>query len=91
VEKTYQPIACRLHDEYELAVLRRAALDLSWRSEAGEACSDRLVPEDVFTRQGAEFLAGRTTDGILHEIRLDRIISAHRVATGEPLGSLSEN
>ena len=91
MESPYQPIACRLHDDYELAVLRRAVLDLSWQGEAGEVCSVRLVPEDVFTRQGAEYLAGRTAEGTPHEIRLDRILSACRVATGEPLGMASKN
>jgi Rho-binding antiterminator len=88
-DNPYQPIPCALHESYELAVLRRVAIDLSWRSADNFIQRARLVPEDVFTREGAEYLLAIALDGDRHLIRLDRILNAVWAATGEVLPGLA--
>ena len=81
----YHPIACGLHENYQYAVLRRAWLDLTWRSAQGEETRGRLLPLDVYTGQGAEYLKARAEDGTLYEIRLDRIQQACWAEGGQSL------
>lgn len=72
----YQPIACVAHERLEFAVLRRQRLNLVWRDEAGETQADTVLPIDVATQEGAEWLSFRRPDGRQGRIRLDRIVSA---------------
>lgn len=74
----YQPIDCAVHDELEsLATLRQTAR-IAYRGEGGDLreLEDRI--EDIYARDGAEYL--RTASG--EEIRLDRL---ERVE-GKPIG-----
>jgi len=73
----YKPIACSLHSEYELAIMQRLQLRLSWIDAHGQEHIGNLLPLDLYTRDRAEYLAARNSDGHQHEIRLDRIISSH--------------
>ncbi|HHQ41082.1 MAG TPA: transcriptional antiterminator, Rof [Chromatiales bacterium] len=75
-EDRYRPIPCELHSRYELAVLRRRALTLAWRDPAGATHLERVLPLDVRTRAGAEYLLVRRADGRELEVRLDRILHA---------------
>ena len=69
----YQPISCGLHSEYELLAMRRARVSLVHRDDQGvEHCLQGRV-EDVFTRQGAEYLRLKLEDGETRDLRLDRI------------------
>ena len=72
----YQPIACVAHERLEFAVLRRQRLNLVWRDEAGETRADTVLPVDVETQAGAEWLSIQYGDGQRERIRLDRIVSA---------------
>jgi Rho-binding antiterminator len=72
----YQPIACAAHERLEVAVLRRQRLNLAWRTEAGEERVETVLPVDVATRAGAEWLTVKLVDGQAEVIRLDRILSA---------------
>ncbi len=74
----YSPVACAFHESLEFAVLRRQRLDLDWKAEGGEF-SERVLPVDVATRDGAEWLTVVRIDGRQERIRLDRIVAA-RVA-----------
>ena len=69
----YQPISCGLHSEYERLAMSREEVSLSHVDEQG--CESRLRGrvEDVFTRQGAEYLRLRLADGEIRDLRLDRI------------------
>lgn len=70
----YVPIACAAHERLEFAVLRRRRLRLTWLREDGQAeCSELVLPLDVATRAGAEWLSVRRQDGASEEVRLDRI------------------
>lgn len=73
----YVPIACMEHERLEFAVLRRQRLHLEYRDEESGLTISRIVlPTDVETRDGAEWLSFRTEDRVEVEIRLDRIVSA---------------
>jgi Rho-binding antiterminator len=72
----YQPIACADHERLEFAVLRRQHLDLVWRTEAGVEQRETVLPIDVATRAGAEWLTVQHGEGQTEVIRLDRILSS---------------
>ncbi len=71
----YTPIDCGLHSEYEVAILHRRKLRMSWRSEQGDQVQV-LLPKDLQTRNGEEFLIAEAADGELLRLRLDRITHA---------------
>ena len=68
----YTPVACVLHERLEYAVLRRLALHVRWTDDCGSRAA-RVQPLDVKTRDGAEWLTLRRPDGMVVEVRLDRI------------------
>jgi Rho-binding antiterminator len=70
----YKPIDCSLYSAYELAIMHRTRLQLSWRDAAGSPRIGVLLPLDLRTRQGEEFLVAIDHLGAEREIRLDRII-----------------
>lgn len=71
----YRPVPCARHSEYELAALRGEWLNLSWQSD-GQIRHACLQPQDLETRDGAEYLLARDRQGHAHRIRLDRIREA---------------
>lgn len=75
----YIPIDCSRYSEFELAIMHRTRLRLSWRDAAGNLHLETLLPTDLRTRRGAEYLVVASTTGREQEIRLDRII------TGKPV------
>jgi Rho-binding antiterminator len=68
----YRPISCALHSEYEVAILHRAKLHLTWCAD-NVVYNQRVLPLDLRTRNGEEFLICRTENGEPREIRLDTI------------------
>ena len=74
----YQPIDCGLHSEYELAIMHRTPLVLSWRGTDGLDHLETLLPKDLETCRGEEFLVLLNAAGEQLKVRLDRIVSAHR-------------
>jgi Rho-binding antiterminator len=73
----YQPIACDIYTRYEMAVMHRTKLTLCWRGNDGLAHLETLLPEDLETRNGEEFLVARTVAGARLRLRLDRIMGMH--------------
>lgn len=72
----YIPIACAEHERLEFAVLRRIKLRLVWLAESdGKEYSDVVLPLDVATRDGAEWLTIRRSGGETERVRLDHIRS----------------
>jgi len=70
----YQPIACALHDEYELAIMHKKILSLKWLDDNGNEHQERVLPADIIARDGAEYLlVKRPGDEAQLFIRLDRI------------------
>jgi len=72
----YTPIDCRLYSEYELAIMHGKRLRVSWRDAEGPPRMEVLVPVDLRTRQGEEFLVAIDSRGAEREIRLDRILGS---------------
>jgi transcriptional antiterminator Rof (Rho-off) len=84
-EQDYMPIACALHEHYQYAVMKSALLDLRWLTQGGLVRQARVLPRDVYTREGAEYLCVETREGEAIEIRLDRIAQAYWAADGTNL------
>jgi transcriptional antiterminator Rof (Rho-off) len=72
----YTPIDCSLYSEYELSIMHRTRLQVSWRDAQGVSRIEVLVPVDLRTRQGEEFLVAIDPLGTEREIRLDRILAS---------------
>jgi Rho-binding antiterminator len=70
----YKPIDCGLYSEYEVAILHRDRLRLSWRDSKENVHIEVFTPNDLRTHQGEEFLVVIGQDGRQQEIRLDRIL-----------------
>jgi Rho-binding antiterminator len=79
----YAPVACAFHESLEFAVLRRIRLHLVYRGQDGVQ-EVQVMPTDVATRDGAEWLSYRLDTGDIGVVRLDRIVSAEplKAATG---------
>ncbi len=67
-DSDYRPISCVEHERLELAVLGRRWLDLQV-----DGMALRLLPLDVYTRDGAEWLRAQTPEGETRTLRLDRL------------------
>lgn len=80
MEQEYLPISCMQHERLEFSVLRRIPLLLKYRVE-GDNRVEKVMPLDVATRNGAEWLKFRREDGNVEEIRLDRILSVEEVSS----------
>lgn len=80
MEEEYLPISCMQHERLEFSVLRRIPLLLKYRAEDDNRM-ERVMPLDVATRTGAEWLKFSREDGSVEEIRLDRIVSFEEVSS----------
>ena len=69
----YKPIACALHDEYEIAIMRRQKLNITWFDDNGCSHGSLVLPVDTRVENGEEFLIVEDEDGERLMIRLDRI------------------
>lgn len=67
-ETPYRPIACADHERLEFAALTRQWLDVRV-----DGVPVRLMPLDVYTRDGAEWLKAQNDSGEAVLLRLDRI------------------
>ena len=75
IEFPYQPISCELHSEYELAIMHKNTLCLTWRKDGEVVTETNIIPVDVQTKNKAEYLVvKRTEQDNLFSIRLDYII-----------------
>ena len=71
----YQPISCALHSEYELAIMHKNTLCLTWRKDGEVVTKENIIPVDVQTKNKAEYLVVKTSElNKLFSIRLDFII-----------------
>lgn len=68
----YRPIACADHERLEFAALTRQWLDVN--VTAGDhAGRHHVLPRDVYTRDGAEWLLAETGSGEKLTVRLDSL------------------
>jgi len=66
----YRAIACSDHERLEFAALKRQWLDVNVTT-GDRAGAQRLLPLDVYTREGAEWLLAETASGEQLTLRLD--------------------
>lgn len=72
MNQEYRPISCVDHERLEFAVLRKQWLEIEVL--AGEhAGLRRLLPLDVYAREGMEWLEAQTETGEKLVLRLDRL------------------
>ena len=71
----YRPVDCGLHSRFELAVMRGRALTLGWRQPDGSLRREPILPLDLVTRDGAEYLL-MEAGGERLQLRLDRIVDS---------------
>jgi Rho-binding antiterminator len=67
-DSPYAPIPCAQHERLEFAALKRQWLDVKV-----DGAAQRLLPLDVYTREGAEWLRAETDRGEEITLRLDRL------------------
>ncbi len=68
----YQPIACADHERLEYAALTRQWLNVTINA-GGQQGHIRLLPLDVYTRDGAEWLQAEMESGERRVLRLDEL------------------
>lgn len=74
MNKHYKPIACSLHDEYEIAIMHRKYLNIKWfDDDTGVNYTDKVLPIDLLVKNKEEFLVVNTQDNRELCIRLDKI------------------
>ena len=73
MRKPYKPIACALHDEYEIAIMQKKYILLKWLDNSGEYHKVNVLPKDIRVRNREEFLIAVTPDKEELCIRLDEI------------------
>jgi Rho-binding antiterminator len=81
----YTPVDCGLYSEYELAILHHRRLRIYWHEPDGRAHIGVLMPVDLSTRGGEEFLVLERGDGERTELRLDRIARAEPAWNRDPV------
>jgi Rho-binding antiterminator len=79
MNKDYTPIACGLYSEYELLIMHREPLRLSYLGARNRSRIETLTPIDLRTRRKAEYLIARNPNGICRVLRLDRIRAFDRM------------
>lgn len=75
----YTPIDCRTYGEFERAIIARQPLRINWRDADGMDHLEILMPLDLETCQGEEFLHARNDRGDRLRLRLDLIRHASTV------------
>jgi len=70
---SYKPIACSLHDEYEIAIMQRKTLKIQWHDDNGVSDTGEVLPVDIRVQDRQEFLVAKTKENKTLTIRLDRI------------------
>ena len=69
----YKPIACSLHDEYEIAIMHKKYLNIKWVDHNGIYQTDKVLPKDILVKDGEEFLVANASDKKELFIRLDKM------------------
>lgn len=72
-EDSYKPVSCDLHSQYELAIMHKNKLQLSWLANGGTVAESNISPLDIQTKNKAEYLIAVTATNKNLCIRLDHI------------------
>ena len=73
MNQAYQPIACALHDKYEIAIMFKTHINIRWQDDKGGEHTEQVLPVDLLVKNGEEFLVAMGVDNQERCIRLDRI------------------
>ncbi len=68
----YQPISCINHERLEFAVMKKQWLEIEVLS-GEKAGTQRLLPLDVYAKEGVEWLEAKNESGEKLVLRLDQI------------------
>lgn len=70
---SYIPITCSLHDEYEIAIMKKNRISIKWIDANGGVHNKNVLPIDLRAKNREEFLV--VLDQAHNEkcIRLDRV------------------
>lgn len=71
---SYQPISCDLHSQYELAIMHKSKLELTWLDKGERVTESNIMAIDIKTKNKAEFLIAKTAEQDELNLRLDQII-----------------
>jgi len=74
-ESGYRPVSCVSYDVFEIAILHHSRLHLTW-TENNILHDQVIMPLNLETLNGEEFLITRTSTDDVLRIRLDRIRKA---------------
>ena len=83
----YHPVDCATYCRYELAILRRQALMLRWRDDTGIVHLEVVVPRDLKTSRGVEYLEAENLEGRSLSLRLDTIVFSRPAPHGSAQAS----
>ena len=78
----YKPIDCGLYSQYEVAIMHREKLKLSWQDDSGLTHLEVITPLDLKIIDSAEYLIGKNAEDEQLIIRLDWIDDTHSVLEG---------
>jgi len=70
---SYKPIACSLHDEYEIAIMQKIRLKIHWHDDNGVSDTGEVLPVDIRVQDRQEFLVVKMKENKTLTIRLDKI------------------
>lgn len=70
MSEDYTPISCVIHERLEFAALKKQWLEIDVR-QGEHASRQRLLPLDVYAREGVEWLEAQTESGKRVKLRLD--------------------
>lgn len=73
----YKPVSCAMHSEYELAIMHKQRLVITWKNDLGETRTEEVMPTDIIIRNSAEYLLVLDQYSNNKEIRLDKITLNH--------------
>lgn len=77
VDMSYKPVSCELYSQYELAIMHKSELCLSWVENGVAVTKAGIIPLDIQTKNKAEFLLVKTPEQDELVIRLDQITEMH--------------
>lgn len=71
--ESYTPVSCERHSEFELLILHNRKIILNWHDKMHIQHKAVVIPKDIQTRSGEEFLLVIDNNNEQHQIRLDYI------------------
>lgn len=71
-DHSYIPVSCDLHSQYELAIMHKNKLKLTYKDNS-TLLKGVFLPLDVITKDKAEYLIAMTSENKKIQLRLDYI------------------